>query len=161
MPPSVTHDELLGALARRYDFHSAAAILAEALQLAGLPAAPRYTARQISQLVWGLNSLGERVQPAVMALLELASEAATADLPEEEEEPEEFVDEADLPLIFAQLVEASLATRFAQARAAQGDPPAEGQPLPPRAKSAGEDPAGEGGPPGEGGATRGGLPGAN
>lgn len=84
MSGQIRHGEVIQALERRFDFYSARNILVEALDEAGMVEAESYSPEELSRIVWGLNQLGERAQAAVMAMLKLAGEAATADLPDEE-----------------------------------------------------------------------------
>mgnify|MGYP006995654731 CR=1 FL=1 len=142
MAGRIGYEEILGALAQRYDFHSAHAILVEALNRVGLDAQQEYTPEEASRIVWGLNLVGQRAQPAVMALLELVGEAATADLPEEEEE--EQVEEADMPMIIAQVVQAAVATARAKAQA-RAEARESRRPAPTEGEERGQGNGGEGG----------------
>lgn len=115
MSGRIGYEQILDALSKRYDFHSAHNILVEALNHAGLEAQDDYTPEEASRIVWGLNIVGQRAQPAVMALLELVGEAATADLPPEEEE--EKYEEPEVGLLLAQVVEAAVASVQAKLQA--------------------------------------------
>lgn len=109
-------DALYLALERRYDHASARVLLAEALVAAGLPAQARYSATELSRLAWVLHGLGDRVEKAAHALLELAGQAATAD---NEPGPDDVrLEEAEIPSFIAELVQA-VASEM-RARRAQG-----------------------------------------
>ncbi len=101
-PGRIGHHMIVDALRERYDFHSARNILRDALEAAGMTPAESYTPEEGSRIVWGLNQLGERAQAAVMAMLELVGRAATAHLPEDDEEEPEPLEDAQM----AQLIEA-------------------------------------------------------
>lgn len=104
MPQPIALDALYLALERRYDHVSARVLLAEALVAAGLPAQGRYSAAELSRLAWVLHGLGDRVEKAAQALLELAGQAATAD---DEPGPDDVrLEEAEIPHFIAELVQA-------------------------------------------------------
>ncbi len=98
MSGRISHEAVLTALSVRYDYQSARAILHDALDLVGLQEAESYSPEELSRIVWGLNQMGERAQAAVMALLELAGNAATADLDDEEEDLGEGGDLTELSM---------------------------------------------------------------
>lgn len=117
---TIERDRLLLALQARYDHHSAAVLLDEAIAAAGLPVQAGYTPQEVSRIVWTLQQVGERTRAAVMALLALVSEAATHGLPED---PEEMPDvaEDDVAALLPALVDAAMQLRREQLRAGAGN----------------------------------------
>jgi hypothetical protein len=111
MPRPVTADELLAALARRYDHQSARVILSEALARAGLAPAESFDPPAVSRLAWVMNSLGDRAEPAAKALLELAGEAASAEVPGPEDVA---VPEDEVPALLMQVAQAAVAAARAR-----------------------------------------------
>ncbi len=104
MPQPIALDAVYLALEQRYDHASARVLLAEALVAAELAAQPHYSASELSRLAWVLHGLGDRVEKAAQALLELAGQAATA---QAEPGPDEVcLEESEIPRFLAELVQA-------------------------------------------------------
>jgi hypothetical protein len=120
VPRLVSTDEILAALAARYDHASARVVLDEALAEAGLLAREAWDAQELSRLAWRLSQLRERPGPAVQALLELAGEAATAQIPESPEDV--AVPEDQVPALLGQIVDAAVAS-VRERHARRGRPP--------------------------------------
>lgn len=118
MPRPITEDELLAALAARYDHASARTVLQEALAAADFAPRPDggWTPEEVSKMVWCLHQIGQRVQPAAEALMTLVSVASAPVVPEEEldeeDDPAEAVAmlDAELPALIQQVVEAAIAS---------------------------------------------------
>ncbi len=123
MARRITHADIIEALGQRYDYYSARNILQDALAQAGMSPAEDYAPEEASRIVWGLNCLGERAQAAAMAMLELVGEAATADLPEDDDPDEAWGPEEEaMAAAISAMVQQELARQVSQVRSERRAP---------------------------------------
>jgi len=96
--PTINHDEILNALRGRFDHAAAVAVLGHALRHAGMTVAESYSPAAVCRIAWAVAALDRRAQPAVTALVGLATERATAGMAEE---ADAFDDREEPPLVGA------------------------------------------------------------
>jgi hypothetical protein len=103
-PRPIPMGEILAALEDRFDHESAATMFHAALAHAGLVPAATYTPEQVCRVAWAVSELERRAQPAVSALMALATKGATGGAPGDPDEPypeevsEPVADDAVVPL---------------------------------------------------------------